>query len=533
MNLANMKLGTKLAGGFAAVLLLMALIAAIGIHRLGSLNADLELIVKQANVRTEMATIMTEQINVIARAVRNIVLLKDDKEKMEERKRIDEARAKYRDADERIGKLLRSDKGKELVGEARRQQDAVRPLVDKSLALAMEQRSEEATFVLLNEVRTPQRKQLEALEAMIAYQQDLTRKIADEAAANYARARTAMIALGTAALILGVLIAFFLTRMITRSLTRVMEGLTEGSGQVAAASAQVAAASQNLAEGASEQASSLEETSASVEELASMTKQNAGNAQQAKAMVAEVRLIVENVNRHMGHMTEAIAEVMRSSEETGKIIKNIDEIAFQTNLLALNAAVEAARAGEAGAGFAIVADEVRNLAMRSAEAAKNTSTLIENTIKNVKNSHEATQETQEAFKENMEISNKIAAFIDEIAAASSEQAQGISQINTAVAEMDKVTQAQAATAEESASASEELSAQAEQMKGFVQELQEVISGRNGSGGHDRKRPEERRPAVGTGRPRLAGALSGKKPVRKADSPNPRQMIPLEEDFRDF
>jgi methyl-accepting chemotaxis protein len=279
---------------------------------------------------------------------------------------------------------------------------------------------------------------------------------------------------GTAlAMILGIL----LSRSISKPLNRIIGGLSEGASQVASASTQVASASQSLAEGASEQASSLEEASASVEELDSMTKQNADNAQQAKTMMINAQQIVDNVNKHMVNMAEAITEVMKSSQETGKIIKTIDEIAFQTNLLALNAAVEAARAGEAGAGFAVVADEVRNLAMRAAEAAKNTSTLIENTIRNVKHGHEATQVTQDAFKENVEISAKIGGLIDEIAAASSEQAQGLGQINTAVAEMDRVTQSQAAMAEESASAAEELNAQAMQMEGYVEDLTSLVSGR--------------------------------------------------------
>jgi uncharacterized phage infection (PIP) family protein YhgE len=275
---------------------------------------------------------------------------------------------------------------------------------------------------------------------------------------------------------------FFVSRSITRPIERVIIGVTDGTDQVVSASAQVSSASQSLAEGASEQAAGLQETSSSLEEMSSMTKQNADNAHQAKIMVEEGQKTVENVDRHMGQMAEAIAEITKSSEETGKIIKSIDEIAFQTNLLALNAAVEAARAGEAGAGFAVVADEVRNLAMRAAEAAKNTSNLIENTIKSVKSGNELTLATQEAFKKNIEIASRIGRLIDEIASASQEQAQGIGQVNKAVAEMDKVTQQNAANAEESASAAEEMNAQAEQMKGYVKELVVLISGgKNGNG----------------------------------------------------
>jgi methyl-accepting chemotaxis protein len=187
----------------------------------------------------------------------------------------------------------------------------------------------------------------------------------------------------------------------------------------------------------------------------------------------------------MGNMAAAITDVTKASEETVKIIKTIDEIAFQTNLLALNAAVEAARAGEAGAGFAVVAEEVRNLALRAAEAAKNTNVLIETTIKGVKKGHELTGLTQAAFLENIEISNRIGKLIDEIAAASAEQAAGIDQINKAVTEMDRVTQSIAASAEESSSASEELNAQATEMKGVVDDLSCVVdSSRRIANGHD-------------------------------------------------
>ena len=270
---------------------------------------------------------------------------------------------------------------------------------------------------------------------------------------------------------------FFVSRSITTPIQRVIIGVTDGADQVTSASAQVSAASQSLAEGASRQAAGLEETSTSLEEMASMTRQTADNSQQARTMMGEAYQIVENVNRQMDQMAQSIGEISKSSEETGKIIKTIDEIAFQTNLLALNAAVEAARAGEAGAGFAVVADEVRNLAMRAAEAAKNTSSLIENTIKAVKSGNELTLATREAFKKNVEIAGKIGKLIEEIAEASQEQAQGIEQANKAVVDMDKVTQRNAASAEESASAAEEMNAQAEDMKGYISELVALVGGR--------------------------------------------------------
>jgi methyl-accepting chemotaxis protein len=277
--------------------------------------------------------------------------------------------------------------------------------------------------------------------------------------------------------IVAVLIGIIYTgKSVMKLMQSIIDDLNDFSKQIHYSSSQISASSQSLAEGASSQAAAIEETSSSLEEMFSMTKGNAENANTAKVLMAETRIIVTQVNDHMKNMAVAIHEVTNQSEETGKIIKTIDEISFQTNLLALNAAVEAARAGEAGAGFAVVADEVRNLAMRAAEAAKNTATLIENTITVVKKSSDLTEQTREAFSRNVEIAKKVGDLVDEIAAASKEQAQGIGQINKAVAEMDRVVQNNAATAEESASSTQEMNVQTELMDKSVRDLVVVIYG---------------------------------------------------------
>jgi len=299
-----------------------------------------------------------------------------------------------------------------------------------------------------------------------------------------------------AALTVSLALWMFLAGRIGKELSAFTTHMQGASDEVASAAGEVSAASQSLAEGSSEQAASLEETSASLEEMAAMTKQNADNANQADALMKDANQTIATANSTMDQMTVSMHSITQSGEETQKIVKTIDEIAFQTNLLALNAAVEAARAGEAGAGFAVVADEVRNLAMRAAEAAKSTSTQIEESVRQIKEGAALVDVTNKAFDEVAVQADKVTHLIGEIAAASSEQAQGIDQVNKSVSEMDRVVQQNAATAEESASASEEMNAQAEQMKSTVNGMVGFVEG--GAGRRDHAEtgvPRKRRPAL--------------------------------------
>jgi methyl-accepting chemotaxis protein len=222
-----------------------------------------------------------------------------------------------------------------------------------------------------------------------------------------------------------------------------------------------------LAEGSNEQASSLEEVSASLEEMSSMTKQNADTSNQAAVLASEARAAAGDGDASVRRMADAINKIKQSSDNTAKIVRSINDIAFQTNLLALNAAVEAARAGQAGKGFAVVAEEVRNLAMRSADAAKDTADMIDDSARNAGDGVKITEEVAGSLSQIVNRTVKVGDLIAEIAAASKEQAQGIEQVNAAVAQMNDVTQRNASNAEASAGSAEELSGQAAELAVLV------------------------------------------------------------------
>lgn len=251
------------------------------------------------------------------------------------------------------------------------------------------------------------------------------------------------------------------------SLSQIMGDINNAADQVASGSRQVSDGSQTLSQGSTEQAGSIEELTASITEIASQTKQNAVNANQASELATEVKDNAVKGNRQMREMLNSMVEINQSSSNISKIIKVIDDIAFQTNILALNAAVEAARAGQHGKGFAVVAEEVRSLAVRSADAAKGTTDLIEGSINKVEIGTKLANETAEALEEIVTGIEKAANLVGNIATASNEQATGIAFINKGIEQVSKVVQNNSATAEESAAASEELSGQAELLKEMV------------------------------------------------------------------
>jgi methyl-accepting chemotaxis protein len=269
---------------------------------------------------------------------------------------------------------------------------------------------------------------------------------------------------------------YFINRGITNALSRAVTDLTACSNETASAANQVAGGAQSLADGTTKTAAALEETSASLEEMGSMVKQTAASSSSASTLASEGRQAGERGAQAMSELAQAIQAIKANADQTAKIVKTIDEIAFQTNLLALNAAVEAARAGDAGKGFAVVAEEVRNLAQRAGEAARNTASLIENSVRSADNGVLLAKNVNEIVGQSTTASRKINDLVAEIASSAKEIAQGIDQVSKAVRQMDQVTQSNAAAAEENSAVGEELSAQSMTLNSLVVGLDVMVRG---------------------------------------------------------
>ena len=349
---------------------------------------------------------------------------------------------------------------------------------------------------------------------------------------DYTDVYEATIEMSLAGLIVLVLVvigfAFMNRVVIVKPMAQFVSDLNACSEQTASASQQVATASQSLADGSSRTAASLEETSASMEEMSSLVRGAAQNTDSAAALASEAQQTGEKGASAMGQLATAIAEIKANADQTAKIVKTIDEIAFQTNLLALNAAVEAARAGDAGKGFAVVAEEVRNLAQRAGQAARTTAELIEKSVHSAERGVNLSANVNGLVGEMTQSSKKVTTLVGEIASSTREISTGIDQVVKAVRQMDQVTQATAANAEENSAVGEELSAQARSLADLVGDLEVMITG---STGGRQTTPPARAPQHHA--PQQAQPQRKTLPAERLNAPKEaRKSIPFDDDQDD-
>ncbi len=326
---------------------------------------------------------------------------------------------------------------------------------------------------------------------------DLGRIISDRLAAVERFSKRLILGFVLAALLLGLLYAWISSRAVLKRTKGVISGMNRGIGSVVSASARLFSESAALSEGAASQAAAIEESSASLEQLSAMTRQNAENAAQADRLMGDVSRLVAEAASAMDTLVETMEDVSRSSDESRRIVKAIDDIAFQTNLLALNAAIEAARSGGAGGGFAVVAEEVRKLALRSGEAARETGGLIDATVTGTKEGRIQVAATAEAFTTLAREADRIVSLIGEIAAASQEQHQGLEEVNRAVGAIEKVTHRNTATAQGSTEASREMNRQAKHMQEMVASLSALVGGEKNRGRSPTSAAPRKKPRQGS------------------------------------
>ncbi len=349
-------------------------------------------------------------------------------------------------------------------------------MATRIIDLSIQNTNGQANVLLTNECNPLRQAEDRLFEDIIRKQEEYFDEVAMRADSNFRTAMTLLFSVAGVGMALGLFLSWLTVSRLSGTLMGIVKTLGESSTQVSSAAGAISGSSQQLAEGSTEQAASLEETSSALEEMASMARQNADNADKTRQTSESMATMIDSGRHTVDTVAKAMAEISDSSEQISRIIKTIEDIAFQTNLLALNAAVEAARAGEAGKGFAVVADEVRNLAQRSAQAAHDTTGLIQGTVERVRYGAENVDNLVAAFKNIEEGSQNVGRLVAEISSATSEQAQGVDQVNTAMAQMDRITQQNAGNAEESASAAEELSAQAGTLQGIVGDLVTVVTG---------------------------------------------------------
>ena len=509
MNIENIKIGTRLGAGFSLVLFMLVVMAALGIGHMSMMQANVNDIVKVNNVQLQLALEMRLTLLDRAIALRNLALMTNDAEAQPEIARIKDQAAKYSQAEVKLGEMFasQSDTTPEehaALSSIKADEVAATPVIARLMEMALTQRKDEMIDVLIREFRPIQITWRKTLTNLVDIEDSMNKQAMRDAENAYARARLLMLILTTIGVVVGIAVSWFITRSILKqlgcepnaavlitqriaagdlgvnidtkpddqtsllfamkamrdNLARIVGDIRTSTDTIATASSQIAAGNMDLSARTEEHASSLEETAASMEELTGTVKQNADNAQLANELAVSASDVAAQSGAVVARVIGTMASIHDSSKKIIDIIGVIDGIAFQTNILALNAAVEAARAGEQGRGFAVVASEVRNLAQRSAAAAKEIKTLIGDSTQLVAAGRQQVAEAGSTMEAVVISARRVTDIMREITSASQEQSAGIDQINQAIAQMDEVTQQNAALVEEAAAAAESLEDQA-------------------------------------------------------------------------
>ncbi|AQR66933.1 methyl-accepting chemotaxis protein [Janthinobacterium sp. LM6] len=508
MSLTQFKIGTRLGIGFAVVLGLLVAVLLVGLYSMGQLSARTHDIVADKNVKMAAANTMSDNVRNITLAITSIVVAPTEALVQAELAKIGEARKKYGAAKETLQKKISTDKETALMAELDAALKSGAPLNNKVIELRNAGQTEEAIAFLTQQAAPSLKIVLGALDSLVAYEAQQAAQAATDAETLSTSARASMIALGSVAVLLGAFVAWIITRSITQpinaavsvaetvasgdlsshivvnssdetgrllgalkamntSLLGVVAQVRHGTEAISTASSEIAAGNLDLSSRTEEQASSLEETASAMEELTSTVKQNADNARQANQLAKSASEVAVRGGSIVSQVVDTMGTINASSRKIVDIIGVIDGIAFQTNILALNAAVEAARAGEQGRGFAVVATEVRNLAHRSASAAKEIKELIAASVANVDTGSRLVNEAGQTMGDIVDSIVRVTDIMGEITSATHEQTIGIEQINMAIAQMDEVTQQNAALVEEAAAASQSMQEQAGELAHVV------------------------------------------------------------------